>query len=57
MAENEVNKKGNVDIEMMVAEVETGARSAAGFAGKFIIGLAFVWSLFSYLSLPTFPTC
>ncbi|KZM51308.1 C4-dicarboxylate ABC transporter [Labrenzia sp. OB1] len=33
-------------MDMMVAEVETGARSAAGAAGKFILALAFVWSTF-----------
>ncbi|MFD1696112.1 TRAP transporter permease [Roseibium aestuarii] len=39
-------QKSNVDVDMMVAEVETGARSAAGMVGKFILALAFVWSAF-----------
>ena len=54
MSEETVNeKKGNVDVDMMVAEVESGARVAAGMAGKIIIGLAFVWSLFQlYIASP-----
>ena len=54
MSEETVNeKKGNVDVDMMVAEVESGARVAAGMAGKVIIGLAFIWSLFQlYIASP-----
>ena len=59
MAEGSDTGKQSVDVDMMVAEVETGARSAAGFAGKFILGLAFVWSAFQlYIAsnLPFFLT-
>ncbi|VAW21635.1 TRAP-type uncharacterized transport system, fused permease component [hydrothermal vent metagenome] len=46
-------KKDDVDVEMMVAEVESGARQAAGLAGKFIVALAFTWSLFQlYIASP-----
>ncbi len=55
MAEIEKSVQGNVDVEMMVAEVETGARSAAGFAGKFIIGLAFTWSVFQLFIASNIP--
>ncbi|WP_417674614.1 TRAP transporter permease [Roseibium sp.] len=44
-----------VDVDLMVAEVESGARSAAGFAGKFILGLAFVWSLFQLYIASNIP--
>ncbi|MGE0847749.1 MAG: TRAP transporter permease, partial [Flavobacteriaceae bacterium] len=46
MAEETKNTSSNVDVDMMVAEVETGARDPAGFAGKFILTIAFVWSAF-----------
>ena len=55
MAENDKPVQGNVDVDMMVAEVETGARTAAGFAGKFIIGLAFTWSLFQLFIASNIP--
>ena len=46
-------KEDQVDVEMMVAEVESGARQAAGLAGKFILALAFTWSLFQlYIASP-----
>ncbi|WP_068407991.1 TRAP transporter permease [Labrenzia sp. OB1] len=45
-AEDDTRREKDVDVDMMVAEVETGARSAAGAAGKFILALAFVWSTF-----------
>ncbi len=51
--EGEVDVEKQVDVEMMVAEVESGARQATGFAGKFIIALAFAWSLFQlYIASP-----
>ncbi len=53
MAEQSQSEEAEVDVDMMVAEVESGARQAAGFAGKFILGLAFVWSLFQiYIASP-----
>ncbi|MBO6755794.1 MAG: TRAP transporter permease [Roseibium sp.] len=56
MAEESRQKTAaNVDVDMMVAEVETGARNAAGFAGKFILALAFVWALFQLYVASTIP--
>ena len=46
MSEDTANRKTDVDVDMMVAEVESGARNAKGLAGKIILGIAFVWSLF-----------
>ncbi|MDO6461833.1 TRAP transporter permease [Granulosicoccaceae sp. 1_MG-2023] len=52
-SESENPKKGNVDVDMMVAEVESGSRVAVGMAGKFIIALTFLWSLFQlYIASP-----
>ncbi|MEP1442390.1 MAG: TRAP transporter permease [Hyphomicrobiales bacterium] len=48
-----------VDADQLVAETESGARNAAGLAGKIIIGIAFVWSVFHiYIasSIPFFIT-
>lgn len=59
MSDNSQNSGAIVDVDMMVAEVESGARQAAGFAGKFILVLAFVWSTFQlYIAsnLPFFLT-
>ena len=44
--ENNNQDKSNIDVDLMVAEVESGARDAVGIAGKFILALAFVWSAF-----------
>jgi len=53
MSEESLAKQGEVDVDLMVAEVESGARQAVGFAGKFILGLAFTWSLFQlYIASP-----
>ncbi len=38
--------KRDIDVDELVAQVETGARAVAGPVGIFISGLAFVWSLF-----------
>ncbi|EFO33714.1 trap transporter, 4tm/12tm fusion protein [Roseibium sp. TrichSKD4] len=54
MAE-EANKDSKVDVDMMVAEVESGSRNAAGFAGKFILGLALVWAIFQLYVTSTIP--
>jgi len=54
MAE-EANKDSKVDVDMMVAEVESGSRNAAGFAGKFILGLALVWAIFQLYVASTIP--
>ncbi|ADZ92713.1 TRAP transporter fused permease subunit [Marinomonas mediterranea] len=48
MSSTDSNQPNNadVDVDAMVAKVESGARNAAGFAGRFILGLAFIWSAF-----------
>ncbi|MFP1632025.1 TRAP transporter permease [Zhengella sp. ZM62] len=46
MSEAADRKRPDVDVDMMVAEVESGARNASGMAGRFILALCFVWSLF-----------
>ena len=35
-----------IDVDELVAQVDSGARSPAGLVGKFVLGLAFVWSVF-----------
>ena len=53
MSQEGQTKASDVDVDMMVAEVESGARQATGWAGKFILGLAFVWSVFQiYVASP-----
>lgn len=54
MAEEATNKS-NVDVDLMVAEVESGARNAAGLAGKFILALACVWAIFQLYVASTIP--
>ena len=59
MANQASAEQRNADVDLMVAQVETGARNAAGFAGKAILGIAFVWSAFQlYIasSVPFFLT-
>jgi len=36
----------NVDLQALVAEADTGARTPSGFAGKLIYAVAIAWSLF-----------
>lgn len=51
----QARQNAQVDVDLMVAEVESGARSAAGFTGKFILALAFVWSLFQLYIASNIP--
>jgi len=39
-------QKREIDVDELVAQVDTGARSVAGGVGLFIAGLAFAWSVF-----------
>ena len=39
----------------LVAQVDTGARNPAGFVGKFILGIAFSWSLFQLYIASNIP--
>ncbi len=43
------------DVDLMVAEVETGSRNAAGFAGKVILSIAFIWSCFQIYIASSVP--
>ena len=44
-----------VDVDLMVAESESGSRNAAGLAGKIILGIAFVWALFQIYIASSIP--
>lgn len=55
MSEIVQTKQDDVDVDMIVAEVESGARSAKGIAGKFILALAFTWSLFQLFIASNVP--
>ncbi len=39
-------QKREIDVDELVAQVDTGARSVSGGVGLFIAGLAFAWSVF-----------
>ncbi|MDH5530343.1 MAG: TRAP transporter permease, partial [Paracoccaceae bacterium] len=47
--------KPSTDAEMMVAESDSGARNAAGLAGKVILSLAFIWSAFQLYIASSIP--
>lgn len=55
MTEGNAAKTQTPDVDLMVAEVETGARQAGGMAGRFILGLAFVWSAFQLYIASAIP--
>ena len=48
------NEKTSLQNEL-VAAVETGARSPAGWVGQFIAGTAFVWALFQLYIASNLP--
>jgi len=53
------NNPRSSEADDMVAKIETGGRNAAGFAGKFILFVAFLWAVFQlYIasSIPYFLT-
>lgn len=54
MADGET-KKVDADVDLMVAEVETGARSATGLAGKIILAIAFIWACFQLYIASSIP--
>ncbi|MEQ8297700.1 MAG: TRAP transporter permease [Nitratireductor sp.] len=55
MADKPATEKTGVDVDMMVAEVESGARNATGLAGRIIIAIAFVWALFQIYIASNIP--
>ncbi|MEM8648909.1 MAG: TRAP transporter permease [Pseudomonadota bacterium] len=55
MSESEVKNTVDTDVDQMVAEVETGSRNAVGFAGRFILAIAFVWALFQIYIASSIP--
>ena len=42
----ETQRTAEIDVDDLVAQVDTGARNPAGWQGKLIAGTAFVWALF-----------
>ena len=48
-------ESGRIDVEDLVASVDTGGRNATGWQGKLIIGLAFVWALFQLYIASNLP--
>lgn len=44
-----------VDVDLMVAETESGARNAVGLTGKIILAIAFIWSLFQLYIASAIP--
>ncbi len=48
-------RKREIDVDELVAQVDTGARSVTGGVGLFIAGLAFVWSLFQLYVASNIP--
>ncbi len=51
----EVSRKAEIDVDEMVAQVDTGARNPAGWQGKLIIGTCFAWALFQLYFASTVP--
>ncbi len=43
------------EVDRMVAEVETGARKATGIAGKIVLALTFIWSVFQLYVASSLP--
>jgi len=43
------------EVDRMVAEVESGARNAAGVAGGIVVAITFMWSLFQLYNASTLP--
>ena len=42
------------ELDNFVAEIDSGGRNPAGFTGKVIIVIAFLWAVFSSISHPMF---
>jgi len=49
------NVAGETDVERMVAEVESGARNATGVAGRVVLCITFIWSVFQLYTASAFP--
>ncbi len=52
---NADQKTAGLDAEELVAATESGARNAAGLAGKIIIALGFIWALFQLYIASNLP--
>ena len=55
MSESEAKNTVDTDVDQMVAEVETGSRNAVGFAGRFILAIAFIWAAFQIYIASSIP--
>ena len=59
MAETTLSNSTDVgsqsEVDRMVAEVETGARLATGLAGKIVLAITFVWSVFQLYTASSLP--
>ena len=55
MTNETTQNKVDADVDLMVAEVETGARNAAGLAGKIILAIAFIWATFQIYIASSIP--
>ncbi len=52
---NAEGKSAGLDAEELVAATESGARNAAGLAGKIVIALSFIWALFQLYIASNIP--
>jgi len=53
--QNAGNEPGESEVDRMVAEVESGARNATGTAGKIVLAITFVWSVFQLYTASAIP--
>lgn len=58
---NDTSQTGGVsneavsDVDQMVAEVESGARNATGIAGRVVLAITFLWSVFQLYTASSLP--
>ena len=45
----------DIDVDQMVAEVESGARNATGLAGRIVLAITFMWSVFQLYTASAVP--
>ncbi len=53
MAQQQANER--IDVDELVASVDTGGRNATGWQGKLIIAIAFLWALFQLYIASNLP--
>ena len=52
MAEQQLSAE---NVDDLVSQIDTGARNPAGWQGKFIVGMAFIWALFQLYIASNLP--